>query len=94
MLAATGARDRLLDDGEADRCGDALAYDPGMAATIQEVGGDEARIEWESCGPVEAEEHVGYYTHAGGSKLVRAQAHPPEPPRTCSGVEDGRMTPR
>lgn len=41
------------------------AYDPDIAATIQEAGAEGSGVTWENCGPLEAEEHVGYYTHEG-----------------------------
>lgn len=41
------------------------AYDPSIAATIQETGPDASGVTWENCGPLEATEHVGYYTHDG-----------------------------
>jgi hypothetical protein len=41
------------------------AFDPSVAATIQEVGANNADVAWEDCGPLEAEEHRGFYTHDG-----------------------------
>ncbi|MDQ6783258.1 MAG: hypothetical protein M3063_07435, partial [Actinomycetota bacterium] len=65
MLAATGAG--ICHSMTATQLAAVMrsAYDPGIAATVQEVGADEADIGWESCGPLEAEEHVGFYTHDG-----------------------------